>query len=290
MSSTGYDSLIINKIGKYLPFIYPNTTNVEISIHIFIAIVSYPLSSLALYYIYKGWNNVEEYGSPFFKTVFMNGILNILCHFFIVIRDLTITYQPVIQFLKDHNTPLTVDLVIGPFIIDVNYVMYNNGHELLGLECVRLFAAGDWSKYIKTAIATQILPFLSFLGSLIVLYKIKTFKSNSNSMQLYMWIHQKGREVKMTMFICKLAFLQFVLVLNQLLYYLGPMGSFLDPTIQQVSFTIKEYLINFLCLTNSILLINLIEEARHFIDKKFKRIIHIFKSIPSVKITPFTYR
>uniref|UniRef100_A0A0N5BS83 Serpentine receptor class gamma n=1 Tax=Strongyloides papillosus TaxID=174720 RepID=A0A0N5BS83_STREA len=102
----------IDKVGYYIPFIYPYATSIEMVIHTTIIVISYPIYIYILYQIIKSWKVSEELKSIFYKATIIEGYIDITCHILEYIFILRKFYPPFVRWFLKIQPPVWFFMIV----------------------------------------------------------------------------------------------------------------------------------------------------------------------------------
>uniref|UniRef100_A0A0K0FPT9 Serpentine receptor class gamma n=1 Tax=Strongyloides venezuelensis TaxID=75913 RepID=A0A0K0FPT9_STRVS len=102
----------IDKVGYYIPFIYPYATGIEMIIHTTIVLISYPIYIYIMYQIIKSWKSSEELKSIFYKATIIEGCIDITCHILEYIFILRKFYPPCVRWFVKIQPPVWFFMIV----------------------------------------------------------------------------------------------------------------------------------------------------------------------------------
>uniref|UniRef100_A0A0K0F3A9 Serpentine receptor class gamma n=1 Tax=Strongyloides venezuelensis TaxID=75913 RepID=A0A0K0F3A9_STRVS len=102
--------LLVNKIGIYLPFLYPTFDIYQLSFIFFFALSSYILHATIAVTIIKSWKTSDYLKSPYFKVVVVGSFTDIIDNITFYIFFFTTELSVVAEYLNENAN--TVHLVV----------------------------------------------------------------------------------------------------------------------------------------------------------------------------------
>uniref|UniRef100_A0A0K0F3B0 G_PROTEIN_RECEP_F1_2 domain-containing protein n=1 Tax=Strongyloides venezuelensis TaxID=75913 RepID=A0A0K0F3B0_STRVS len=102
--------LLIDKIGRYLPFVYPTLDIYELSFIFFLAFLSHILHAAIAITIIRSWKTSNFLNSPYFKVVVVGSFTDIIDNIILLLYLFTTEVDIVAKYLKENGN--AVHLVI----------------------------------------------------------------------------------------------------------------------------------------------------------------------------------
>ncbi|CEF61328.1 GPCR, rhodopsin-like, 7TM domain and 7TM GPCR,serpentine receptor class v (Srv) family-containing protein [Strongyloides ratti] len=120
--NNNYSELFITKIGKYLPFIYPQIESYEIAIILISASISYILHICAAITIIKSWKVTDVLKSAYFKAVVFGSFTDIINNFCCNLTMFSNQIKPIVDYLEHNYTEIHLIIFdVAKFISNITY-------------------------------------------------------------------------------------------------------------------------------------------------------------------------
>uniref|UniRef100_A0A0K0F3B1 G_PROTEIN_RECEP_F1_2 domain-containing protein n=1 Tax=Strongyloides venezuelensis TaxID=75913 RepID=A0A0K0F3B1_STRVS len=227
--------LLINKIGRYLPFMYPTYDVYQISIILIFAILSYILHGVIAVTIIRSWKTSDYFNSSYFKVVVFESINDVIHNIIFLLFIFTTELGIVAEYLKENvGLPLLSKSYCSlPYDYNYEKEMYFRAGKRGEFNCRYPFGYTRKEYHFMYIALVNSLTIISIILTIIITCKIKKISKTTSEFSVIA-IKKRNKEKRMTRYVIIIGIMQLICLIQDQLYYIKIKINGYDESIRYI--------------------------------------------------------
>uniref|UniRef100_A0A0K0F3B4 G_PROTEIN_RECEP_F1_2 domain-containing protein n=1 Tax=Strongyloides venezuelensis TaxID=75913 RepID=A0A0K0F3B4_STRVS len=212
--------LLIDKIGRYLPFMYPTYDVYQFSIIFIFGFLSYILHATIAVTIIKSWKTSNYLNSSYFKLVVFGSFNDIMDNILFFSYLFTTELSIVAEYLKENAIlPLLGKIYCNlPYNYDHEKEKYFKGGKRGDFTCRYPFNYTKKEYYFMHIALVHSITIISIILTIILTYKYKKVNKTTNKFS-FDAIKKRKKEKCMTRYVLIIGIMQLIRLIQDQFYY-----------------------------------------------------------------------